>query len=176
LRVHIREAVERAGARRIGHGVSVMYEDDPWALLTEMARRQVLVEINLTSNAIILGVEGRHHPLPIYRAAGVPVALSTDDEGVARIDLTHEYQRAVEQFGLDYAALKELSRNSLEYSFLPGQSLWETPTYRQVAAPCRGGRPDASPPPPCREYLDANEKARVQWRLEASFADFEACW
>lgn len=50
-------------------------------------------------------------------AAGVPVALSTDDEGVSRIDLTHEYQRAVQTFGFSYAEIKQLSYNSLTYAF-----------------------------------------------------------
>jgi adenosine deaminase len=31
---------------------------------------------------------------------GVPVALSTDDEGVARSNMTHEYLRAVESYRL----------------------------------------------------------------------------
>ncbi|MBX5492004.1 MAG: adenosine deaminase [Chloroflexi bacterium] len=176
LRFHIREAVERAGARRIGHGVSIMYEDDPFGLLDEMARRGVLVEINLTSNAVILGVEGRQSPFPVYRAAGVPVALSTDDEGVSRIDLTHEYQRAVEQFGLGYADLKTLSRNGLEYSFLPGASLWETPAYARFAAPCHDAVPGAPPPAACQAHLDASEKARVQWHLEEAFARFETAY
>jgi len=56
----------------------------------------VLVEINLTSNADILGISGKHHPFATYRSYGVPVALSTDDPGIERIDLTHEYVRAVE--------------------------------------------------------------------------------
>ena len=37
LRFHIREAVELGHAERIGHGVDVMYESDPRALLREMA-------------------------------------------------------------------------------------------------------------------------------------------
>jgi len=45
-----------------------------------------MVEINITSNDLILGVSGKNHPLPIYRESGVPVALSTDDEGVSRIE------------------------------------------------------------------------------------------
>jgi adenosine deaminase len=48
----------------------------------------VLVEINLTSNDLILGVTGTHHPFTMYRSYGVPVALSTDDPGIERIDLT----------------------------------------------------------------------------------------
>lgn len=117
LRFHIREAVEIAGADRIGHGVDLMYEDDPYGLLALMAERGVAVEINLTSNDVILGVAGDRHPFPIYRAHGVPTVLSTDDEGVSRIDLTHEYARAVETWGLTYADVKTLSYNSLRYAF-----------------------------------------------------------
>ena len=117
LRFHIREAVEVAGASRIGHGVDVLFEDRPHELIAEMARRGVLVEINLTSNAVILGVAGRDHPLPAYMAAGVPVALSTDDEGVARSEITMEYLRAVRDQGLGYPALKTMARNSLAHSF-----------------------------------------------------------
>jgi adenosine deaminase len=117
LRSHIREAVEVAGASRVGHGVGVLYEDRPYELIAEMARRGVMVEINLTSNAVILGVSGRDHPLPAYMAAGVPVALSTDDEGVARSEITMEYLRAVRDQGLGYPALKAMARNSLAHSF-----------------------------------------------------------
>ncbi len=117
LRFHIREAVEIAGAQRIGHGTDVLYEDDP-RLLDLLARRDVLVEINLTSSDVILGVTGDAHPFPVYRAAGVPTALSTDDEGVSRIDLTHEYVRAVLTYDLSWADVVELSRNSLRYAFL----------------------------------------------------------
>ena len=83
-----------------------------------MARRKVLVEICLTSNDLILGVRGQQHPLPAYMRYGVPVALATDDQGVARSDMTHEYLRAAEGFGLSYSDLKHLARQSLEYSFL----------------------------------------------------------
>ena len=119
LRFHIREAVEIAGAHRIGHGTDVLYEDDPRGLLDLLARRDVLVEINLTSSDVILGVKGDAHPFPVYRAAGVATALSTDDEGVSRIDLTHEYLRAVLTYDLFWTDVVELSRNSLLYAFLP---------------------------------------------------------
>lgn len=171
LRSHIRAAAVTGRAHRIGHGVDVMYEDDPHALLRLLAERRVAVEINLTSNDVILGVKGASHPLPVYRAAGVPVVLSTDDEGVSRIDLTNEYQRAVAEHGLDYAGLKALSRNSLEYAFLPGASLWADATaWRRVAA-CEGA--DAAA---CAAFVATSEKAQVQWRLEQAFARFEAVY
>jgi adenosine deaminase len=98
-----------------------------------MPAKKVLVEINLTSNRDVLGVSGNNHPFPIYRKFGVPVALSTDDEGIERIDLTNEYVRAVESYALSYADLKQLARNSLEYSFLPGASLWLAPDFARLA-------------------------------------------
>ncbi|MBS1813478.1 MAG: adenosine deaminase [Acidobacteria bacterium] len=118
LRFHIREAVEVAHAERIGHGVDIMYEDDADGLLREMAAKHIMVEINLTSNDVILGIKGANHPLASYRAAHVPFALSTDDEGVSRIDLTNEYMRAVLEQNLSYRDLKQSAHNSIEYSFL----------------------------------------------------------
>jgi adenosine deaminase len=87
-------------------------------LLAEMRARSVVVEINLSSNDIILGVRGKDHPLPTYLAAGVPVVLSTDDAGVSRINLTNEYLRAARDYGLSYRTLKAIARNALTYSFL----------------------------------------------------------
>ncbi|MEO5509960.1 MAG: adenosine deaminase, partial [Longimicrobiales bacterium] len=117
LRFHIRESVRVAGASRIGHGVDIAQEEDAVPLLQEMARRNILVEIALTSNAGILGVRGKDHPLHLYMTYGVPVALSTDDEGVSRSDMNMEYKRAVEEQGVTYADLKTMARNSLRYSF-----------------------------------------------------------
>src|ERR1700690_34824 len=137
LSFHVRQAVEVAHAERIGHGVSIMYEERPYDLLKEMAAKHVMVEINLSSNDMILGISGKNHPFPIYRKFGVPVALSTDDEGVSRIDLTHEYVRAVETYGLRYSDLKQLVRTGLEHSFLPGASLWSDPDiFKRYVAGC----------------------------------------
>ena len=118
LRFHVREAVELGHAERIGHGVSIMYENNAEQLLSEMRRRKIMVEINLTSNDLILGVRGPDHPLPVYRRHGVPVAISTDDEGVSRTHLTEEYTRAALTYNLSYAELKQMARNSIEYSFV----------------------------------------------------------
>ena len=118
LTFHIRQAIEIGGARRIGHGVALAFEHDMEGLLAAMRTRPVAVEINLTSNDVILDVRGKDHPLPTYLAAGVPVVISTDDAGVSRIDLTNEYFRAVRDYGLDYRTLKGIARNAMTYSFL----------------------------------------------------------
>lgn len=117
LNFHIRQAVEVGHAERIGHGTDLMHEDRPFDLLKEMARKRIAVEICLTSNDLILGIQGREHPLPQYLKAGVPVAIATDDEGVSRSDMTREYQRAIEDYGLTYAQVKQIVRNSIRYSF-----------------------------------------------------------
>ncbi|MEV5320424.1 adenosine deaminase [Streptomyces sp. NPDC052687] len=178
LRFHIKEAVEVAGAERVGHGVDLVHEDDWQGTARTMAAREVAVEVPLTSNAQILGVKGADHPFQTYRAYGVPVVLATDDPGVSRIDISHEYRYAAQSYGLSYRQLKDLARASLEYAFLPGDSLWRgNPTaqgYRPVDA-CRGERPGtAGPGRACRQLLDSSPKAAVQWRQEAAFAAFEA--
>jgi adenosine deaminase len=176
LRFHIREAVDLGHAERIGHGVDIMYENEPQALLKEMATRHIMVEINLTSNDVILGVTAPWHPLPIYRAAGVPVALSTDDEGVSRIDLTNEYTRAAMDFSLSYLDLKQSARTSIEHSFLPGASLWQqTDAFTHTVAACAGqSLGTANPTPNCLSFLQASEKAAEQWQLEHRFDQFES--
>ena len=175
LSFHIRASVERGHAERIGHGVDIMLEKDPIGLMKEMAARNVLVEINLTSNDQILDVSGSEHPLPVYMKYGVPVAISTDDEGVARSDMTHEYLRAVEGYHLSYLELKRMTRQSLEHSFLPGQSLWtETKgSFRPVKACAADPLGKENPFADCGKFLAANEHAREQWKLEAAFAEFE---
>lgn len=173
LRFHIREAVEVAGARRIGHGIDVLHEDDPYGLLRRMARDRVMVEINLTSNDVILGVSGAEHPLATYLEYGVPVALSTDDEGVSRSEMTLEYVRAVQDQGVDYATLRAMARNSLEYAFVEGASVWaDAATWTPVAA-CSteaGGWAGM----PCLRWTEVSPKARLQRDLEMELAAFEA--
>lgn len=173
---HIRQAVEDAHAERIGHGVDVMYEDRPKDLLKEMAAKHVMVEINLTSNDVILGVAGKGHPFPIYRKSRVPVALSTDDEGVSRINLTHEYVRAAETYSLSYADLKQIVRTGVEHDFLPGASLWHTPdAFTGTVAQCASEPPGGTKPSAaCAGFLKSSEKAQQQWELERRFREFEA--
>ena len=176
LRFHIRQAVELGHAERIGHGVDVMYEDNPKQLLQELAAKHVMVEVNLSSNEGILGVKGDKHPFPLYRAAHVPVALSTDDEGVSRIELTDEYTRAALDYHLSYADLKQLARTGMEHDFLAGASLWsaEDSFTVPVAACKRQVVGSDAPSSSCKAFRDANPKAAAQWELERRFRVFEA--
>jgi len=178
LRFHVRQAVELGHAERIGHGVDVMYEDNAPGLLKEMAAKHVMVEINLSSNEGILEIKGANHPFPNYRAAHVPVALSTDDEGVSRIDITREYVRAALDYKLSYADLKHLARTGMEHNFLPGDSLWaERDAFTAANAACKGQPLGVDPPSAeCKAFLLGSEKAAAQWELERRFKEFEAKW
>lgn len=175
LTSHINDAVTLANANRIGHGVDIAEENNHEQLLKDMAERGILVEINLSSNFSILDLEGHNHPLPLYMQFGVPVALSTDDEGISRSNLSNEYVMAVENFNLNYSSLKTMARNSLAYSFLPGQALWTDHAYQAIAYPCKNdtlGSEQVSAS--CRAFLDGNEKASIQWDLERRFSGFES--
>lgn len=175
LRFHIRDSVDIAHAERIGHGVDIMNEIDTEQLLHEMAQRGVMVEICLTSNDVILGVSGARHPLRQYMRAGVPVALATDDEGVARSDMTQEYLRGAQDQKLTYPELKKMARTSIEHAFLPGTSLWRDGKDFVMVSQCAKDVPGAKARSvSCHQFLQSSEKARLQWELESEFKQFEA--
>lgn len=173
LTFHIRDSVMTAGANRIGHGVDIMHENEPEELLREMARRNVMVEICLTSNAVILGVSGKYHPLATYIEYGVPVALATDDEGVARSDITMEFMRGAEDQQLSYMQLKTMARNSLQYAFVAGASLWLDAKKFTRVPECSNDNPSKPPSQRCQQFLSSSEKAGLQWKLEEDFSAFE---
>ena len=120
LNFHIEQALDIAGAQRIGHGVDLPYEENSLEIL-EKIQQQSVVEINLTSNQFILGVQGRSHPYLIYSAAGVPLIISTDDSGVSRNNLSNEYVLLASRYKPSYSQLKDYVYNSIKYSFMTAQ-------------------------------------------------------
>jgi len=102
----------------------------------------------------------------------VPTVLSTDDEGIERIDRTHELQRAVTDYGLSWQSLVGLERNTLEYAFVSGASLWaNVDGWRRVQA-CDGVALQ-QPTPACADFLHGSEKAQLQWSLERDLDAFD---
>ncbi len=170
---HEKKAIQIAGAERIGHGTSIAFEQDAVQTLVLMAREHIAVEINLTSNDRF-GAFGSYHPLNLYRAAGVPVTLSTDNTGMARVDLSNEYVRAAYEHKLDYQDLKYVARTGMQVAFLPGLSLW---SELQIGVPVLACRHDVlgeeHPSPACSAFLSQNPKAKLQWRYEKELTNFE---
>jgi adenosine deaminase len=170
---HVRRAILIGHAQRIGHGANILGEDNSKTLFKLMRTKAIPVEINLTSNTYILGLKPKDNPLPLYLKHHVPIILSTDDAGVLRTDLSQEYFIAFQVFGLSYSQIKNIDRNSLTYSFLPGKSLWAVP-YSSLAEPCRhekfiSGKSSEK----CFNFIQHNSKASYQWRLESELRKFE---
>jgi hypothetical protein len=160
----IHEAIELAGATRIGHGLDVLYEHDPEALLAEMKKKDIMVE-----------VAGGHYMLPVYIAAGVPVSIATDDEGVGRIDLLHMFDFDTRTYHLDYYELKKMVRDSLEHAFIGGADLWNVPEGFDAMVPACSAQPltDVPAAPACRAFLAASPRATLEWKEEVAFDAFE---
>jgi len=119
LKFHIDQALVVAGANRIGHGIDLAHETNAPAVMAMMRKEDIPVEINLTSNAFINGIEGASHPITLYRKYGVPYVISTDDAGVTRHTLSNEYVLFASRYKPDYAEMKRTSYNSIRYAFLP---------------------------------------------------------
>lgn len=175
LRSHIQEAVEVGHASRIGHGVDIMREKNSQKTLSEMHEGNIAVEIMPVSNQEILGVSGEDHPFPVYLSRGVPIVLASDDPGVLRTDLTEQFVIIAHTYPqVNYSDIKGFVRNSLEYSFLRGNGIWALPgNYTQLRKECAGCRTETGCEE-CKAYLDKNEKAKAQWRLEGDLAFFES--
>jgi len=104
-------------AERLGHVLSAGQDAE---LMTELAERQVPIEICLTSNlrtGCCRSIED--HPVRSYFDRGLMVTLNTDDPAMFRTTLVHEYLLAQNAFGFTDEHLHELARNSFEASFLP---------------------------------------------------------
>lgn len=168
LRLHIHEALLQGNAERIGHGIAIQYEDQKAATVAFMATHRIPVETCLTSNQTLFHVSGSNHPLNFYLQHGVPIVLSTDDEGILRTDLSQQFFEAVVQHHLDYPTLKTINRNTLTYSFLPGKSLWQNP-QAGIPVPACQKLTWAS----CLKFIQGNDKGKLQWELEQQLYAFE---
>lgn len=116
---HISEAVKIAKAGRIGHGVDIAYEKDCFDLLNNMRENKIAIEINLFSNEFILKVKDRAHPVTLYKDFNVPIVICTDDAGVLRSNLTHQFVLLAERYPeVKYTDIKKFILNSIDFSFI----------------------------------------------------------
>lgn len=168
----IRMAVTTGNATRISHGSSIMYENNPFELLKALSEQKIPVEIALTSEEIVRSISGADNPFPVFQKYDVPVVLVTESAGLTRIDITNEYVRAAHDYNLSYTDLKTLVRNSLEYSLLPGKSLWKSVSPYAMGSECSDSLTNKKTGL-CQKLLVESQKAKKQWDLEAKFIEFE---
>ena len=88
-----------------------------------------------------------------------------------------EFLKAAQDQGLGYVQLKTMARNSLQYAFIAGDSLWSDARKFVPVAPCARDVVDMKlTSNSCRQFMAANEKARLQWQLEQDLKTFEREW
>ena len=168
----IRSALTLGRASRISHGSSVMYENDPYGLLESLERTRTPVEIALTSEEHSRAITPAMNPFPVLKKFHIPVVLVTESGAINRFDITNEYTRAAQEYGLSYADVKALVRNTLEFSQLSGKSLWKTTAPYTVDKECRDSL-EGKETGTCKKLLQESPKARAQWKLENAFTAFE---
>ncbi|MCK5073565.1 MAG: hypothetical protein KAQ98_09080 [Bacteriovoracaceae bacterium] len=107
------------GSKRIGHGVKLRNDH---VTLVWARKLKTPIEVNLSSN-IMLGVVDRmeNHPFLDFLRLGLPVSLSTDDEGIFRTDLSKECVLAIKHTDITYSELKKMSYYSISTSFAEGR-------------------------------------------------------
>jgi adenosine deaminase len=105
------------GVTRLGHGVRAI--EDP-ALVEELAERGTVLEVCPTSNVVLDAYpDFQAHPFPVLRDAGVRVTLGSDDPPYWGATIGGEYAVARREWGLDDAALREITRTALDAAFIP---------------------------------------------------------
>ena len=103
------------GVQRVGHGV--LLAEDPVALEYAISK-QLPIEINIYSNyRLQVNEDFSQHPFLDFLRLGLPVSLSTDDEGIFVTDITNEYMIAISYTDITHEELKQMSYNSITTSF-----------------------------------------------------------
>ncbi|WP_422473596.1 hypothetical protein [Endozoicomonas sp. ALB032] len=194
-RTAMADAVQIVQPKRVGHGLSFMaqnclkqsdsgneeYANCSAELLKTMLDNDIAVEIPLTSNRRLSGIGANSgHPFPVYVSSNIAVTLATDYPGILKVDLTSQFVEAVSSFSPDQTGnsihlsldqIIDFARNSLEYSFLPGQSLWlkseSHVRYQKRVPACLDLESEA-----CKKFVSGNTKARFQRDHESRLKDF----
>ncbi|GAB3432427.1 adenosine deaminase family protein [Flindersiella endophytica] len=114
---HVRDTVALLGARRIGHGLTAVDDAGVIGLLVE---RGVALEVCPTSYPPF-GVVADLASVPLrpLLAAGVPVALATDDPLIFEVGLAGQYTIAREHLGCTDEELALLAEQSIAVSAAP---------------------------------------------------------
>ncbi len=102
---NVKEAIERLGAERIGHGVRILEDENIMALARE---RGTAFEVCVTSNyqsGVVNSLDT--HPLMRMCDAGLNVTINTDDPSISRITLSHEYYTACEDLRMPQNTLRQ---------------------------------------------------------------------
>lgn len=109
----VKTAIE-FGARRIGHGVAAVYDDE---LLDEIKRKNISIECCLTSNLQTKAVSRlENHPIKDFLRLGINATINTDNMTVS--DTTVEKELSLLSDIAPEISRKTLMRNAVNAAFL----------------------------------------------------------
>jgi adenosine deaminase len=124
------QAIQWCGAHRIGHATRLI-EDIAVAegkiikmgtLAQYVLDKRIPLELCLSSNVHTGAVDTvEHHPFSIFKAGNFRITLNTDDRLMSNIDLTSEFQLAVETFNVTLEDFEKITINSMKSAFAPYQ-------------------------------------------------------
>ncbi len=170
----IQKTILSGNCVRIGGGISITKELDGFQVLKEMSKKRIAVEVCFREK--LLGLKPEEHPVHTYVRYNVPVVLCSGDAGVTRESLTAQYYKAIKDYNFTYSEIKKFLRNSLEYSFLPGKSIFANSKFDfiKIFIGIDGENWEVEKDVNAvRLYLELSPKARLQYDLERQLVEFE---
>jgi adenosine deaminase len=113
----VRFCVESLKARRIGHGVLAIEDED---LVASLASKAICLDICPTSNYLLSVCKSlEDHPLPTLLRKGVPCTINSDDPLLFGCNLLGEYEVCRQKIGLSDEDIAACARNSFQHSCAP---------------------------------------------------------
>ncbi len=113
---NVREAMDRFGAKRIGHGVRILGDRE---LVRRAAREGIVFETCPTSELQTGAARaGARHPVVRMKDAGLNITINTDDPSVCGTTLTAEW-KAAKRMGFTDADLRRALRAAAMAAFVP---------------------------------------------------------
>jgi adenosine deaminase len=114
---NVREAIEKLGAQRIGHGLRTIDDEETIELVRS---RQTVLEVCPTSNLQTGVVAGPGtHPLPQLLDLGLRVTINTDDPSISDTTLSDEYVTAAIAMDVAQEQIKQSILHAIQGSFQP---------------------------------------------------------
>jgi adenosine deaminase len=113
---HVKEAIEKLGVERIGHGVRAR---EDLSILDLIKKHQVVLEMCPTSN-LQTGIIPKlnMHPIYAFHQLGILVTINTDDPSISNTTLTDEFLVATRGAGVPFRVLPQMILNAAKAAFL----------------------------------------------------------
>lgn len=112
----VRQAIDRLGAERIGHGVRIVEDDE---LCERVVADGIALDMCPRSNVQTRAVESlASHPIDRLLARGARVTVSTDGRTVSRTTVGEEFERLAGQFGWGLREFWACQRNAARAAFV----------------------------------------------------------